>query len=274
MRPQDAGVKTLSEYERRLPYLIREHEASLKKLNEFREVSSAKTGEHKAMASTFAVKAAKFFLTAEKMGRVEEGPLQWEKENPKAVAEAKAQMAGAPSVPVEEPAGAEEEKVWESAQLPRPGSATEEQTLQAPPQPAGENTDASAEPGEDPVLDSFTAKLPDESKSPKVIAERARLRDLLRQRMRKAGGADPEKVPGEVVGEILAEAKAELRRAPAAETERKEGVGTLDVEGALADIEGQLRELDLQAGILESETPSLFERVRSRLERKQKEWLD
>jgi hypothetical protein len=283
MRPRDAGVRTLGEYEQRLPYLIREHEASLKRLNEFEEASSANSSEHKAAASTFAVNAAKFFLAAEKMGYAEEGVQQWEKQNPEAVAEAKAQMAGAVPAPTSLVVGEEKEPGEEEASqkesrknrwaLQTAVAERKQDLSERLPGSAGADT-PKEDAMEEPALESFTAKLSDESKSPRVIAERTRLRELLRRKLRQEEKGGIEKVPGEIVGEILAEAKSAIHREPAAEERRKEGVGTLDVESALEDIEGQLRELDRQAGILESETSSLFERVRWRLERKQKEWRE
>jgi hypothetical protein len=79
--------------------------------------------------------------------------------------------------------------------------------------------------------------------------------------------AGMEMVPGSLVGDILAETKAELNRGPDSEAGDKGGIGTVDVEGALQDIEAQLRELDRQSGILESSSPSLFERVKGPLKK-------
>lgn len=269
IRPQDYGLKTLAEYERKLPLLIEQNESVTKQLREFEETRAVKRSEHKVAASEMAAKATQFFATAEKMGYAGEEITEWKKENAEAPPPA---VAGVPVPPA--PQGQELERYEREPVVLLAAPQAKEKD-----KPAVEvNTAPTAAPAnapiseEEPALSSFPTKLSDESKNPGMIAERTRLRDILRRRAQNPGAAAAEeKVPGELVGDILAEAKAVLHR-PLDSGGTPEGMGTLDVASALEDMEGQLRELDRAAGVLEAESLSLFDRVKLQLRRRWKSW--
>lgn len=275
MRPQDYGAKTLSEYERRLPLLIRQHEETTKQLQKFEEVRVVKHTEHKVAASEMAAKAAQFFATAEKLGYAGTEIAEWKKENPES-----SWPSAMPAVPAENraraPSALDSEDELAPAEAHFSGkketkaTATKTDTLET-----SVNAKEESVPKEEPALSSFEDRLSDDAKTPAAIAERGRLRDLLKRRMQalKDGQSvdELEKVPGSLVGDILAETKAIMGRSPDSSEQPKPGLGTLDVEGALQDIEAQLRELDRQSGILESSSPSLFDRVSAALKKRAKQ---
>jgi hypothetical protein len=270
MRPQDYGARSWADYEKRLPFLLQQSEQTTKQLQKFEEARVVRHTEHQASASELALKAAQFYAVAEKLGYAGEDLIEWKKENPpKNAGEAlpAAPLAVGKSAPEEEP-GNEPAAMLEAAQAAAKEKVTE---VRRPAGIAEAELTLEGESANEPALSSFDPKLRDQSQSPATIAERGRLRELLKRRMEalKNGesAAGMEMVPGSLVGDILAETKAELNRGPDSEAGDKGGIGTVDVEGALQDIEAQLRELDRQSGILESSSPSLFERVKGPLKK-------
>lgn len=268
--PQEYGAKSWGDYERKLPNLIRQSESTTRQLKEFEEARNARQAEHKMAASEMAVKATQFFSTAEKLGYAGEEIKEWKKET----------SALKDPVGVEIPAAKTGEFLGgdpgEQAEAQQAGTYLPNKAKEEAAAKTALAETVAEPPKDEAALLSFESKLLDENKAPAVVAERARLRDLLKRRMLASNGDQPadgaEQVPGSLVGDILAEAKAIMSRAPGSVEQRGQEIGTVNVEDALREIESQLQELDRQAGILEVGSLSLFERVKSQLKRREKSW--
>lgn len=266
MRPREYGARSLAEYERKLPFLIQQHENTAQQLQRFEEARATKQAEHRVAASEMAAKATQFFATAEKLGYAGRDLAEWKKENSPTDTTMAAPPAATPAAWNDE----KENLAAEPENLPAPAPQAAPRGKKKDPQPASlppvaALPDPEPAPSEDPALSSFTSKLGDQSQTPATAAERSRLRELLKRRMQAQKSGETakglEEVPGAFVADILAETKLPSGREPQSEMSGKSEAGSVDVESALRDMEAQLAELDRQAGILESSSRSLFERV-------------
>lgn len=253
------GSRNLAEYEKQLPARIQRQERVLKLMDEFEKDSRVKKTRSEFNAVEFGKQATSLFLQAKNLGATEESLYMPVKHGPKPAERIQAKQAA-----VEKPESAAAKGEAGSAL----GYALNEAGRDKPAQLAGGSKEEESSE-EAAVLGAFQPRLHEDGKGKLSPPERMKLRDLLRQRAlaRKRGESF---AAGELIAELLKRADEEdaeqalAGREPAsllAKPNDRRGVVRLDVQGAMAEIESQIEEINRSMGILSAESESLFERV-------------